>query len=59
MGGGYRHAGAVRTHARPVLPAAHDGATPGLEPPVDVMETETQVLILIALPGVECVAPKP
>ena len=34
-------------------PAKPDAAGPCWEPPVDVLETESEVLIIVALPGVE------
>jgi HSP20 family protein len=37
---------------RDMFPPAHATARPAWEPPVDVLETDDEVLIFIALPGV-------
>jgi HSP20 family molecular chaperone IbpA len=43
---------AERLHRQFFLPRAGEGRRPSWEPPVDVLETEAELLILVALPGV-------
>lgn len=43
---------AERLHRHLFQPQARGYATPSWEPPADVLETETHVLIYVALPGV-------
>ena len=44
---------AERLHREMFRPAQSSTAVPTWEPPVDVLETEREVLVLVALPGVE------
>jgi HSP20 family molecular chaperone IbpA len=44
---------AERMHGAFFRPARAGAAAPGWEPPVDVLETERAVLVLVALPGVD------
>jgi HSP20 family protein len=44
---------AERMHREVFRPAATGTQVPTWEPPVDVLETEREVLVLVALPGVE------
>src|SRR5580698_3438945 len=44
---------AERMHREVFRPAAPGPQVPTWEPPVDVLETEREVLVLVALPGVE------
>ena len=45
---------AERLHREFFRPAARRGARlPAWEPPVDILETEREVLVLVALPGVD------
>ena len=48
-----RDAGAGRAAASRAVPPALGSGVPTWEPPVDVLETEREVLVLVALPGVE------
>ena len=42
-----------RLHQQGFAPVRVAGSVPGWEPPVDMLETETEVLVLVALPGVD------
>jgi len=44
---------AERLHREMFRPAGSLARQPAWEPPVDILETETEVLALVALPGVE------
>jgi HSP20 family protein len=44
---------AERLHREMFRPARSGSLVPTWEPPVDVLETEREVLVLVALPGVE------
>jgi HSP20 family molecular chaperone IbpA len=44
---------AERMHRELFRPAASEKRLPAWEPPVDILETELEVLVLVALPGVE------
>ena len=44
---------AERLHREMFRPARAGSRVPTWEPPVDVMETESAVIVLVALPGVE------
>ena len=44
---------AERMHREFFRPAAPGLCTPSRQPPIDMLETEREVLILVALPGVE------
>ncbi|MGD0721645.1 MAG: Hsp20/alpha crystallin family protein [Roseiarcus sp.] len=44
---------AERMHGAFFRPGRAGAAAPGWEPPVDVLETERAVLVLVALPGVD------
>jgi HSP20 family protein len=44
---------AERLHREVFRPARASGRMPSWEPPVDMIETERQVLVLVALPGVD------
>lgn len=44
---------AERMHRELFRPAAAEKRRPGWEPPVDILETEVEVLVLVALPGVD------
>ncbi len=52
---GVRDARAGRTHAPRAVPARGHArrGQPAWEPPVDILETEFEVLVLVALPGVD------
>jgi HSP20 family molecular chaperone IbpA len=43
---------AERLHRQLFQPAIQEASAPRWEPPVDILETETHVLIIAALPGV-------
>jgi HSP20 family protein len=43
---------AERLHREFFRPMALIARTPGWEPPVDILETDSEVLVLVALPGV-------
>ena len=40
-------------HRQVFQPPRRDGPGPCWEPPVDVLETDTEILVLVALPGVD------
>ncbi|ATE64541.1 Hsp20/alpha crystallin family protein [Rhizorhabdus dicambivorans] len=42
-----------RLHQQAFAPARAGGGTPRWEPPADMIETETELLVLVALPGVD------
>jgi len=42
-----------RLHQQAFAPARAGGGTPAWEPPVDMLETDIAVLVLVALPGVD------
>jgi len=42
-----------RLHQQAFAPARAGGGSPAWEPPADMLETETAVLVLVALPGVD------
>jgi HSP20 family protein len=42
-----------RLHQQSFAPVRSAGGAPGWEPPADMLETDTQVLVLVALPGVD------
>ena len=42
-----------RLHKQAFAPARASGGTPRWEPPADMIETETELLVLVALPGVD------
>ena len=42
-----------RVHEQTFVPSASTGGAPNWEPPVDVIETERDVLVLVALPGLD------
>jgi HSP20 family molecular chaperone IbpA len=44
---------AERMHRELFRPAATDKRQPAWEPPADILETELEVLVLVALPGVD------
>jgi HSP20 family protein len=44
---------AERMHRELFRPAGAAKQAPGWEPPVDILETELEVLVLVALPGVD------
>ncbi|MFZ0609255.1 MAG: Hsp20/alpha crystallin family protein [Xanthobacteraceae bacterium] len=44
---------AERLHRELFRPASSQARMPAWEPPVDILETETEVLALVALPGVD------
>ena len=44
---------AERMHRELFRPAAPQARVPAWEPPVDILETEFEVLVLVALPGVD------
>ena len=44
---------AERMHREMFRPSARQAQLPGWEPPVDILETESEVLVLVALPGVD------
>lgn len=44
---------AERLHREVFRPAGSDAHAPAWEPPVDILETEYEVLALVALPGVD------
>ena len=44
---------AERMHREVFRPAGLQARQPAWEPPVDILETESEVLVLIALPGVD------
>ena len=44
---------AERMHREMFRPSIRQAQLPGWEPPVDILETEFEVLVLVALPGVE------
>ncbi|MGC1778714.1 MAG: Hsp20/alpha crystallin family protein [Xanthobacteraceae bacterium] len=44
---------AERLHRELFRPAPSQARMPAWEPPVDILETETEVLALVALPGVD------
>jgi len=44
---------AERMHREMFRPAASQAQMPAWEPPVDILETEREVLVLVALPGVD------
>jgi len=44
---------AERLHREFFRPAGRQAATPAWEPPVDILETDDHVLVLVALPGVD------
>jgi HSP20 family molecular chaperone IbpA len=44
---------AERMHREVFRPAGLQARQPAWEPPVDILETENEVLVLVALPGVE------
>jgi HSP20 family molecular chaperone IbpA len=44
---------AERLHRELFRPVPSRARTPAWEPPVDILETETEVLVLVALPGVD------
>ena len=44
---------AERLHREFFRPAASPARLPAWEPPVDILETEREVLVLVALPGVD------
>jgi HSP20 family protein len=47
---------AERLHRELFRPAPSPARAPAWEPPVDILETETEVLALVALPGVDAEA---
>ena len=47
---------AERLHRQLFRPGAIEARLPTWEPPVDILETETEVLALVALPGVDAEA---
>ena len=44
---------AERLHREFFKPAGSPGESPAWEPPVDILETDHEVLVLVALPGVD------
>lgn len=42
-----------RLHQQSFSPARAGGGTPAWEPPADMLETESELLVLVALPGVD------
>ena len=44
---------AERMHRELFRPAGTEARLPAWEPPVDILETENEVLVLVALPGVD------
>jgi HSP20 family molecular chaperone IbpA len=44
---------AERMHREMFRPSARQAQLPSWEPPVDILETESEVLVLVALPGVD------
>jgi HSP20 family protein len=44
---------AERMHRELFRPSTRQAQLPGWEPPVDILETESEVLVLVALPGVD------
>nr|WP_047167459.1 Hsp20/alpha crystallin family protein [Sphingomonas sp. Y57] len=42
-----------RLHQRAFAPSRASGGTPAWEPPADMLETEHELLVLVALPGVD------
>jgi len=42
-----------RLHQQSFAPMGSGRGTPGWEPPVDMLETDSEVLVLVALPGVD------
>jgi HSP20 family protein len=44
---------AERMHREVFRPAGSQARQPAWEPPVDILETENEVLVLVALPGVD------
>ena len=42
-----------RLHQQSFAPLHSCGGAPAWEPPADMLETETEVLVLVALPGVD------
>jgi HSP20 family protein len=42
-----------RLHQQSFAPVRSAGGAPGWEPPADMLETDSQVLVLVALPGVD------
>ncbi|HEX9465038.1 MAG TPA: Hsp20/alpha crystallin family protein [Alphaproteobacteria bacterium] len=44
---------AERLHREFFRPAASPAQSPAWEPPVDILETEREILVLVALPGVD------
>jgi HSP20 family molecular chaperone IbpA len=44
---------AERMHRELFRPSAPQARSPAWEPPVDILETESEVMVLVALPGVD------